>query len=33
LQPALIILFFVFWRIEVARGKNMKSSTNSRETD
>ena len=33
LQPALIILFFVLWRIEVARGKNMQSSTNSSETD
>ena len=33
LQPALIILFFVLWRIEVARGKNMRSSTNSSETD
>ena len=33
LQPALIILFFVLWRIEVARGKNMKISTNSSETD
>ena len=33
LQPALIILFFVLWRIEVAHGKNMKSSTNSSETD
>ena len=33
LQPALIILFFVVWRIEVARGKNIQSSTNSSETD
>ena len=33
LQPALIILFFVLWRIEVARGKNIQSSTNSSETD
>ena len=33
LQPALIVLFFVLWRIEVARGKNMRSSTNSSETD
>ena len=33
LQPALIILFFVLWRIEVARAKNMKISTISSEPD
>ena len=33
LQPALIILFFVLWRIEVARGKNMETFTDSDETE